>query len=61
MLAKGLKPLYKGAIPKAHCREDMLNGKVMTPLRSGLIVAKSENGTVLGKYEFGIALLLNKK
>ena len=43
-----MKPLYKGAIPKAPCREDMLNGKVMTPLRSinlnkadycGLIVA----------------------
>ena len=68
--AEGVKPLGKGAIPKAPCREDVLNGKVMRPLRSvnpdqadycGLIVAKSEDGTVLGEYEFGIASLLNKK
>ena len=65
-----LKPLSKGAIPKAPCKEDVLNGKVMRPLRSvnpdqadycGLIVAKSEDGTILGEFEFGIASLLNKK
>ena len=68
--AEGVKPLSKGAIPKPACREDVLNGKVVRPLRSvnpdqadycGLIVAKSEDGTVLGEYEFGIASLLNKK
>merc|ERR1719447_1600052 len=68
--AEGVKPLSKGAIPKAPCKEDVLNGKVMRPLRSvnpdqadycGLIVAKSEDGTILGEFEFGIASLLNKK
>jgi len=68
--AEGVKPLTKGAIPKAPCKEDVLNGKVMRPLRSvnpdqadycGLIVAKSEDGTILGEFEFGIASLLNKK
>ena len=68
--AEGVKPLSKGAIPKPACKEDVLNGKVVRPLRSvnpdqadycGLIVAKSEDGTVLGEYEFGIASLLNKK
>ena len=48
----------------------MLNGKGTRPMRSvnpnqadycGLIVAKSEDGTVLGKYEFGITSMLNKK
>ena len=63
-------PPPRGAIPKAPCKEDVLNGKVMRPLRSvnpdqadycGLIVAKSEDGTILGEFEFGIASLLNKK
>ena len=68
--AEGVKPLTKGAIPKVPCKEDVLNGKVVRPLRSvnpdqadycGLIVAKSEDGTILGEFEFGIASLLNKK
>ena len=68
--AEGVKPLGKGAIPKAPCKEEVLNGKVARPLRSvnpdqadycGLIVAKGEDGSVLGEYEFGIASLLNKK
>ena len=68
--AEGVKPLGKGSIPKAPCKEEVLNGKVVRPLRSvnpdqsdycGLIVAKSEDGTILGQYEFGIASLLNKK
>merc|ERR1719474_2329858 len=65
--AEGVKPLSKGAIPKAPCKEDVLNGKVMRPLRSvnpdqadycGLIVAKSDDGTIVGEYEFGIASVL---
>ena len=68
--AEGVKPLTKGSIPKTPCKEEVLNGKVVRPLRSvnpdqsdycGLIAAKSEEGTILGKYEFGIASLLNKK
>merc|ERR1719225_722026 len=69
--AEGVKPLSKGAIPKPACREDVLNGKVVRPLRSvnpdqadycGLIAHKDLNdGSVLGEYEFGIASLLNKK
>ena len=43
---------------------------MIRPLRSvnpdqadycGLIVAKSDDGTIVGEYEFGIASLLNKK
>ena len=68
--AEGVKPLGKGSIPKPPCKEEVLNGKVVRPLRSvnpdqsdycGLIAAKSDDGTVLGQYEFGIASLLNKK
>ena len=65
-----VKPLSKGSLPKLPCKDKVLNGKVTRPLRSvnpdqavycGLIVAKSNNGTILGEYEFGIASLLNKK
>merc|ERR1719419_912304 len=68
--AEGVKPLGRGSIPKPPCKEDVFNGKVVRPLRSvnpdqsdycGLIAAKSEDGTILGQYEFGIASLLNKK
>ena len=68
--AEGVKPLSRGSIPKIPCKEDVFNGKVVRPLRSvnpdqsdycGLIAAKSEDGTILGQYEFGIASLLNKK
>jgi len=68
--AEGVKPLGKGSIPKLPCKDEVLNGKVTRPLRSvnpdqadycGLIVAKSDDGTILGEYEFGIASLLNKK
>ena len=68
--AEGVKPLSRGSIPKLPCKEDVFNGKVVRPLRSvnpdqsdycGLIAAKSEDGTILGQYEFGIASLLNKK
>jgi len=68
--AEGVKPLNKGSIPKIPCKDDLLNGKVIRPLRSvnpdqadycGLIVAKSDDGTIVGEYEFGIASLLNKK
>merc|ERR1719347_1158563 len=68
--AEGVKPLSKGSIPKISCREEVINGKVLRPLRSvnpdqadycGLIIAKNEDGVILGEYEFGIASLLNKK
>ena len=68
--AEGVKPLGKGSIAKAPCKDDIYNGKVVRPLRSvnpdqadycGLIVAKSDDGSVLGEFEFGIASLLNKK
>ena len=68
--AEGVKPLSRGSIPKIPSKEDVFNGKVVRPLRSvnpdqsdycGLIAAKSEDGTILGQYEFGIASLLNKK
>merc|ERR1719347_20474 len=68
--AEGVKPLSKGSIPKISCREEVLNGKVMRPLRSvnpdqadycGLIIAKNEDGVIPGEFEFGIASLLNKK
>merc|ERR550539_120291 len=70
--AEGVKPLTKGSIPKAATKTDeVLNGKVVRPLRSvnpdqadccGLIAHKDLNdGSVLGEYEFGIASLLNKK
>merc|ERR1719193_3040683 len=68
--AEGVKPLPKGSIPKTLVKEEMLYGKVVRPLRSvnpdqadycGLIVSKSEEGKVLGEYQFGIASLLNKK
>merc|ERR550539_2007822 len=70
--AEGVKPLTKGSIPKAATKTDeVLNGKVVRPLRSvnpdqadycGLIAHKDLNdGSVLGEFEFGIASLLNKK
>merc|ERR1719447_1584511 len=70
--AEGVKPLTKGSISKPATKTDeVLNGKVVRPLRSvtpdqadycGLIAHKDLNdGSVLGEYEFGIASLLNKK
>ena len=72
MSAEGGKPLNKGSIPKPATKTDeVLNGKVVRPLRSvnpdqadycGLIAHKDLNdGSVLGEFEFGIASLLNKK
>merc|ERR1719383_509817 len=68
--AEGVKVLTKGSIQPLKAKEDVLNGKVVRPLRSvnpdqddycGLIQVKSEEGTVVAEYEFGIASLLNKK
>jgi len=68
--AEGVKLLPKNSIPKPMVKEEMLYGKVVRPLRSvnpdqadycGLIVSKSEEGKVIGEYQFGIASLLNKK
>jgi cold shock CspA family protein len=68
--AEGVKPLSKGAIPKAPCKEDVLNGKVMRPLRSvnpdqadycGLIVAKSEDGTILGELSSALPAFSTRK
>jgi len=68
--AEGVKPLSRGSIPKTPVKDEMLYGKVVRPLRSvnpdqadycGLIQSKSEEGRVLGEYQFGIASLLNKK
>jgi len=68
--AEGVKPVAKGSIKKVTANEEIFNGKVVRPLRSvnpdqsdycGLIQARSEDGTVIGEYEFGIASLLNKK
>ena len=44
-----------------------MNGKVVRSVNPdqsdycGLIVAKSEEGVIIGQYEFGIGSLLNKK
>merc|ERR550519_1357784 len=68
--AEGVKPVAKGTIKQVPAKEEVLNGKVLRPLRSvnpdqsdycGLIQSRGEDGTVLGEYEFGIASLLNKK
>ena len=65
--AEGVKPLSKGSINKTPCKEEVLNGKVVRSVNPdqsdycGLIVAKSEEGVIIGHYEFGIGSLLNKK
>jgi len=67
--AEGVKVLTKGSIPPLKAKEEVLNGKVVRPLRSvnpdqedycGLIQV-AEEGTIVAEYEFGIASLVNKK
>ena len=69
--AENVRLLRKGTIPAIPGAEaDLLQGKVVRPLRSvnpdqteycGLIQIKTEDGQVSGEYRFGIASLINKK
>jgi len=68
--AENVRMLRKGTIPAITGSEELLQGKVVRPLRSvnpdqtdycGLIQTKTEDGQVSGEYRFGIASLSNKK
>lgn len=70
--AEGVKVLSKGSIPPLKASEEVLNGKVMRPLRSanpdqedycGLIHVKSEEGKgmQLDDYQLFINLIIRRK
>ncbi|CAB4069183.1 Cold shock domain-containing protein E1 [Lepeophtheirus salmonis] len=68
--AEKLRVLSKGSIPPLNSSKEILNGKVIRTLRSvnpdqdcyaGLIQVRSEEGIVMGEYEYGIVSLVNKK